>query len=152
MCDVDGVLTDGGLYYTENGQELKRFDVKDGQGIKLTLTAGIVVAFVSASNSNAIRIRAKNLGVELVFTGVTDKFACLSEITQRLRISLNETAYVGDDINDILALRKVGIPLSVADAVESVKEISCYTTERRGGRGAIREICDLLVDAHQKSL
>lgn len=147
--DVDGVLTDGGLYYTEDGQELKRFNVKDGQGIKQVLATGIPIAIISASASKATHHRAQKLGVDLVYTGVNDKLTCLVEVSKNLGLSLKDVAYVGDDINDLPVLENVGIPLTVSDGIEAAKALSYYTTKCKGGQGAIREICDLLLEVRK---
>jgi 3-deoxy-D-manno-octulosonate 8-phosphate phosphatase (KDO 8-P phosphatase) len=145
--DVDGVLTDGGLYYTEDGQELKRFNVKDGQGLKQVKAAGIHVAIISASQSQATLHRAHKLGIDYVFVGVKDKLACVVELCQNLGIPLEQVAYIGDDLNDLPVLSRVGLPITVKDGIEAAKSLSRYVTSRSGGQGSVREICDLLLGA-----
>jgi 3-deoxy-D-manno-octulosonate 8-phosphate phosphatase (KDO 8-P phosphatase) len=143
--DVDGVLTDGGLYYTDNGSVQRKFNVKDGVGIKRLLEAGVIVAIISAGISGSIPSRAKTLGIKYVFTGVSDKQAVLKELCQNLKIGLNEAAHIGDDINDVALLKIVGCPIAVADAQKEVINISKIVTKRNGGCGAVREICDALL-------
>lgn len=142
--DVDGVLTDGGLYYTESGEELKKFNVKDGMGIKLLMQLGIEIAIISASSSMATRHRAKKLGIVHCFLGIEDKLSTLKQLCQKLNITLSQVAYMGDDINDLPVLKSVGCPLTVADAVESNREQAIYVTHKGGGKGAVREITNLL--------
>ncbi|MBC6417398.1 MAG: HAD-IIIA family hydrolase [Prochloron sp. SP5CPC1] len=143
--DADGILTDGGIYYTDDGKQIKRFNVKDGQGLKLVGNCGINLAIISASNSPAILHRAESLGIANVFVGVEDKLEVLKELCQTLNITFSEVAYVGDDINDLTIMKRVRCPLTVADAIYEVKETAVYVTQKQGGQGAIREICDLLI-------
>jgi 3-deoxy-D-manno-octulosonate 8-phosphate phosphatase (KDO 8-P phosphatase) len=145
--DVDGVMTDGGLYYTETGEELKKFNVKDGLGIKLVMQAGIDVAIISANNSAATRHRAKKLGIKYVFIGIEDKLTTLKKLCQELHLSLTQVAYVGDDFNDLPILEVVGCPLTVADAMPANQAKAIYTTKLAGGKGCVREICHLLLQA-----
>jgi 3-deoxy-D-manno-octulosonate 8-phosphate phosphatase (KDO 8-P phosphatase) len=146
--DVDGVLTDGGLYYSNQGEELKKFNVKDGMGLKLLMQAGILVAIITASNSTAILHRAKSLGITHVFIGIEDKLSCLKQLCEQLHLSLSQVAYVGDDINDLPILKVVGCPLTVADAMLENQAQAIYVTNLPGGRGAVREICDRLLQAN----
>jgi 3-deoxy-D-manno-octulosonate 8-phosphate phosphatase (KDO 8-P phosphatase) len=150
--DVDGVLTDGGLYYSNSGEELKKFNVKDGQGIKLVIQTGIEVVIISASNSAATLHRAKKLGIKRAFIGIEDKLATLEQICQELNLSLAQVAYVGDDLNDLPILKSVGCPLTVADAIPENLAQAVYVTELPGGQGAVREICNLLLQVHQRDL
>ncbi len=150
--DVDGVLTDGGLYYSNTGEELKKFNVKDGQGIKLVMQAGIEVAIISANNSAATLYRAKKLGIQRAFVGIDNKLATLQQICAELNLSLAQVAYVGDDINDLPILQSVGCPLTVADAIPENQAHAVYVTELKGGQGAVREICNLLWQVHQRKL
>ncbi len=144
--DVDGVLTDGGLYYTESGEELKKFNVKDGMGIKLLMRSGIEVAIISANSSAATTYRAKKLGMEHCYIGIEDKLPVLNDLCDRLNLSLEQVAYVGDDITDIPILQAIGCPMTVADAIaENFKHV-IYVTKMSGGKGAIREVCHLILD------
>lgn len=143
--DVDGILTDGGLYYTETGDELRKFNVKDGMGMKKAREAGVELCIISASITNAIQERGKRLGIPYVYTGAKNKIEILQKICDELKISLENVAHMGDDLNDISIMEKIGTPITVADAVEAVKEETIYITQKNGGQGAVREICDLLV-------
>jgi 3-deoxy-D-manno-octulosonate 8-phosphate phosphatase (KDO 8-P phosphatase) len=145
VLDVDGVLTDGGLYYSDSGEELKKFNVKDGMGIKLLLQAGIQIGIITASASTATLHRARKLGIPHVFLGVEDKLTTLQKLCQQLQLNLSEVAYVGDDINDLPIMEVVGCPLTVADAMPSNQSQAIYVTQQAGGRGAVREICERLL-------
>lgn len=147
--DVDGVLTDGSLYYTEHGEELKKFHVHDGQGIKLVQQLGIEVVLMSGNVSPAVQYRAKTLGIAHVFLGVADKLQCLQALCTQLGVSLGQVAYVGDDVNDLPVLYAVGCPLTVANARPENRACALYVTHLAGGLGAVREICDLLVQSHK---
>lgn len=143
--DVDGILTDGGLYYTESGDELRKFNVKDGMGMKKAMEAGVQLCIISASTTNAIQERGKRLGISHVYTGAKNKIEILEKICAELSIGLENVAHMGDDLNDIVIMEKIGTPITVADAVEEVKGHTLYITQKNGGQGAVREICDLLV-------
>lgn len=145
--DVDGVLTDGGLYYSSDGKELRRFDVKDGMGLLLLMQAGVSVAIISAGRGPVTLHRARDLGIAHVFVEVKDKLATLSSLCQTLDITLAEVAFVGDDLNDLPVLQVVGLPLTVADALAANQTIAAYVTRRSGGHGAVREICDMIMAA-----
>ena len=143
--DVDGVLTDGGLYYTETGQELKKFNVKDGLGIKHLMQQGIQVAIISASASEATRHRAHKLGITHTFIGCEDKLRILENLCHDLQIEFSQVAYVGDDLTDLPVLKAVGCPLTVSDAIAENWAYALYVTEKDGGQGAVREICDRIL-------
>jgi 3-deoxy-D-manno-octulosonate 8-phosphate phosphatase (KDO 8-P phosphatase) len=145
--DVDGVQTDGGLYYTETGAELRRYHVRDGMGIKLLMAAGIHVAFISQSTTASIAERGRKLGVTRCLTGIDDKLAALSALCDELRIPLDAVAHMADDVNDLPLLRAVGLPMAVADAVPAVLSSAAWVSTLPGGRGAVREACDLLLSA-----
>jgi len=147
IMDVDGVLTDGGLYYTENGDELKRFDVRDGQGLVLLRQAGILTAIVTGKRTTLVARRADELGIAEVHQAVSDKGATVTALLARHAVPPADACYVGDDINDLPALRLVGIAVAVADAVPIVRRTAHYVTRTDGGHGAIREICDLILAA-----
>jgi 3-deoxy-D-manno-octulosonate 8-phosphate phosphatase (KDO 8-P phosphatase) len=150
VTDVDGVLTDGGLYYAESGEELKRFDVRDGQGLVLLREAGLVTAIVTAKQSALVARRARDLGITEVHQRVTDKAAVVADLAQRHRLTVAQVCYVGDDVNDLPAMQAAGVAVAVADAVPLVRRRAHYVTRAPGGHGAIREICDLLLSAHRK--
>jgi 3-deoxy-D-manno-octulosonate 8-phosphate phosphatase (KDO 8-P phosphatase) len=143
--DVDGVLTDGGLYYTEEGQELKKFNVKDGLGLQRLLKQGVEVAIISANSSQATLHRAQKLGISHVFIGCKDKLPVLQKLCDTLQILLGEVAYVGDDLTDLPILKTVGFPMAVADAMAENRDCAVYVTEKKGGEAAVREICDLIL-------
>lgn len=143
--DVDGVLTDGGVYVLEDGTEMRRFDIKDGLGMKRVMAAGVPVVWISAGKCEAVRHRARRLGIEEVYLGAEDKFELLASICLNKGISLEDTLYIGDDLTDLEVLERVGLPCAPADAVEEISVKVRYVTRARGGRGAIREICDLLL-------
>jgi 3-deoxy-D-manno-octulosonate 8-phosphate phosphatase (KDO 8-P phosphatase) len=150
VMDVDGVLTDGGIYYTERGDELKRFDVRDGQGLVLLRQAGVLTAVITRRRSEIVERRADELGIVEVHQGASDKRAVLETLLARRGLPASEAAYVGDDIGDLPAMQLVGLPVAVADAVPPVKRAAAYITRTRPGHGAIRELCDLILAAKQK--
>jgi 3-deoxy-D-manno-octulosonate 8-phosphate phosphatase (KDO 8-P phosphatase) len=145
--DVDGVLTDGGLYYTDSGEETKCYNVKDGMGIKLVLEAGINVAIITNSTSKSVVYRAKKLNISHLYMGIEDKLSVLKNLCGQLKIGLEAVAYVGDDINDLPVLGAVGCPLTVSDAIALNQAAAIYITQKSGGRGAVREVCDLLLES-----
>ncbi len=145
LLDVDGVMTDGRIIYTGDGHESKAFDVKDGHGLKLIQRAGIRVGIITGRQSEVVARRAEELGIEFVYQGCRDKLAPYREILEKCGLTDNQVAYVGDDVVDLPVLTRVGFAATVIDAVEDVKPYVDYVTERPGGRGAVREICDLLL-------
>ncbi|HZE99375.1 MAG TPA: HAD-IIIA family hydrolase [Planctomycetota bacterium] len=147
ILDVDGVLTDGGMYYGPMGEGLKRFNVKDGLGLRLIGEAGIAVALVSGEASEILKRRAEKLKIDNVFIGVEDKLKTVSEFLGPRKIALEDVAYVGDDLNDLPVLQAVGLPVAVADAVPQVRKAARWITSRRGGDGAVREVCDAILAA-----
>lgn len=150
--DVDGILTDGGLYFADDGMTLRKFNVKDGLGIKRALDAGVVVAVISAGQQDAIRRRMESLGIPHVFSGVADKLETLTALCGRLDIDLADVAHMGDDLNDLPVMNAVGYPITVPDAVAEVRECAVYVTTLGGGAGAVREICDQLVAARARAV
>ena len=149
--DVDGVMTDGGLYYTDEGRISRKYNVKDGVGIKRAMDAGIQIVIISAGVSGSVSERAETLGIEHVFTGVEDKRAVLETLCDELEIGLDEVAHIGDDLNDIPLLEAVGCPIAVADAQREAWDAALIITEQNGGNGAIREICDALVKSRREA-
>ncbi len=143
--DVDGILTDGGLYYNQAGEVTRKFNVRDGVGIEKIQEAGVRVAIISAGTSSSILHRAKRLKIVHVHTGVRDKLQVLQNLSEKLSISFSNIAHMGDDLNDINAMKKVGCPITVADGVAEVKKIALIITNKSGGMGAVREICDLIL-------
>lgn len=147
IFDVDGVLTDGGLYFSDDIVELKRFNSLDGIGIKLLKQNAIEVAVISAKNSKNVAHRMKNLGIEYFYQGQNDKVVAFNKLIKELSLQVEQVAYMGDDIIDLPVMRKIGLPIAVANAHELVKENACFVTEKIGGHGAVREVCDLLLKA-----
>jgi len=150
VMDVDGVLTDGGIYYSERGDELKRFDVRDGQGLVLLRQAGVLTAVITRRRSEIVERRADELGIVEVHQGATDKRAVLEAMLARRRLPASDAAYVGDDVGDLPAMQLVGFPVAVSDAVPPVKRAAAYITHTAPGHGAIRELCDLILSAKQR--
>jgi len=143
--DVDGVLTDGRLYYTEEGERIKVFNVQDGLGIKLLQRAGIKTGVISGRESEALRNRLIELGVDEIFMGRFEKDGILKDILSMNGISAEEVGFIGDDLVDIPVLKRVGFPVAVRDASEDVKRFAVYVTMREGGKGAVREVVDLIL-------
>ena len=144
--DVDGTLTDGRLYFDADGRESKAFHVLDGQGLVLLRTHGIHVAFVTARASASAEKRAADLGVEACI-GVGDKLACVAGIAQRLGIGLEQTAFMGDDLPDLAVMSRAGLAVAPANAHPAMHPYAHWRTVSRGGEGAAREFCDLLLQA-----
>ena len=145
VLDVDGVLTDGGLYYGAGGESLQRFHVHDGAGIKAVMAAGIAVAVISARRTPAVTARMKELGVKTVVQGEENKLEAVTELAERMDIGLDAVACVGDDTTDVPMMRRAGLAIAVADARRPAAEVSHYRTSARGGHGAVREACDMLL-------
>ncbi|WP_333784417.1 HAD-IIIA family hydrolase [Thermocrinis sp.] len=145
LLDVDGVLTDGKLYYTENGEEIKVFDVRDGLGIKLLQKAGIEVGVISGRSSKALIRRLEELDISEVHIGRNDKLKVLEQILQKKGLEPREIGFVGDDYMDIPVLKVVGFPATVKDAPRLVKRYAIYVSKKRGGEGAVREIAELIL-------
>jgi len=150
LLDVDGVLTDGTIVYSDSGEEIKAFNVRDGHGLKLVMRAGIGVALLTARESKAVLHRARDLGINDVYQKATDKIAAYATILLDKKVEDKNVCYVGDDIIDIPVLRRAGFSAAVADAVPEVKEIVDYVTSKEGGKGAVRELCELLLKAQDK--
>lgn len=148
--DVDGVFTDGRFYLSNDGIESKAFSTQDGYGIRRLLDAGVTVAVISGRNSAAVDQRMQELGVQHVVQGCGDKIAAFDAITSELNINDAETAYVGDDIPDLPLLEKVAVSIAVANAVTELHERCDYVTRAKGGFGAVREVCDLVLQAKRR--
>jgi len=147
VLDVDGIMTDGGLYYTESGEILKKFNVKDGLGIKRLINHGVAVAIISANSSEATLHRAKRLNVEHVFINVKDKLKVLKGLCDRLQIPLSQVASMGDDLSDLPVMQAVGYPMTVADAMPTNIAHARLVTIKGGGQGAVREVSDHIIGA-----
>ncbi len=148
IFDVDGVFTDGQIYVDDNGIETKGFNVLDGQGIKLLQQTPVQVAIISGRYAPGVMIRMqKQLGIQHVFLGDTNKLPIYEELLKKLNIKDDEVAYVGDDLPDLPILRRVGLPMGVPDAVPAVMKTVSFVTQNRGGKGAVREVCEAIMSA-----
>ena len=148
IFDVDGVLTDGSLFVGDDGQEYKAFNSRDGHGIKMLIKHGVTVAIITGRTSKVVEHRMENLGIEHVFQGQLDKLPAFEKLTAELGISPEETAYVGDDVVDLPVMRRVGMAIAVQDAHQLVRTHSHWQTPSNGGRGAAREVCEMIMEAH----
>ena len=144
MLDCDGVLTDGRLYFSASGEELKVFDVQDGQGIVAWIKAGNVVGIISGRSSSIVDRRAAELGIQIVRQGVTNKLETAKQIWQETGMDPSVTAYVGDDVPDIELMQACEMGIAVSNAVAEIRQVADYVTQKRGGRGAVREVIDML--------
>ncbi len=150
LLDVDGVLTDGTIIYTHGGDEIKSFHTRDGLGLRLVQEAGVEVGIITARSSGAVERRAQDLALTHVYQGIKDKIRAFEEILQKLAIQPEEVAYMGDDWLDLPVMIRVGFAATVADATPEMKEIAHYVAKKPGGRGAVREVCDLIIEAKGK--
>lgn len=144
VVDVDGTLTDAGMYYSAKGEELKKFNTRDAQGLALLREEGIDTAIITKENSPIVKARAKKLKIDKCYVGIDDKLGCLKKICRALKINLSNVAYVGDDISDLECMKSAGFTACPADAVEAIKNISHYVCNAAGGAGAVREVCELI--------
>jgi len=149
VLDVDGVLTDGRLYYGARGEAFKAFHVRDGYGIKQVAAAGITVAIISGRKSAAVTLRARELGIRHVTQGANDKLAALEKLARARSVAFEQCACVGDDTPDAPMLQVAGVAIAVADAHADALAVADLVTTRAGGHGAVREVCDWLLDARR---
>lgn len=147
VLDVDGVLTDGKLYFDNSGNELKTFNTLDGHGIKMLQNSGVRVAIITGRRSNAVERRAHDLGVSKLIQGREDKFSALQELLADEPCRLENIAYIGDDYPDLLVMTRIGCPIAPPNAASPVKERALWVTDCRGGDGAVREACDRIMKA-----
>ena len=145
--DVDGVLTDGILYYGNAGEELKAFNIKDGLGIKLLQRAGVAVAIITGRSSQIVQRRAAELGITEIIQGREDKRQALEELCAKLHLSPSDCAYMGDDLPDLAAIAAAGVGMTVADAAAAVARVADWQSTAKGGAGAVREACEFILDA-----
>lgn len=150
VLDVDGVLTDGGLYYGPEGEALKRFDVKDGHGIVMARLTGLPCAILTARRSKMVEVRGKELGLLAVKQGQRDKLAGLRELLAELDVPPEDVAYMGDDVNDLGPLGIVGLPACPGDAAPEVRDSSLFVSKCPGGRGAVRELVEVCLKASER--
>ncbi len=145
LLDVDGVLTDGTVYMDNSGVEAKGFNIMDGLGLNLLGRAGIDIGIITGRHSAVVAHRARELNIALVVQGCRDKLAAAEEIILDRELSFEQLAFVGDDLIDLTLLKRVGLPLSVPNGAEEVRAVACHVTHKRGGRGAVREVAELIL-------
>jgi len=143
--DVDGTLTDGGMYYSAQGEELKKFNTRDGQGLELLRNSGIEVAIITKENSPIARARAEKLKIDKCHIGITDKINCLKALCSDMKIGLADVAYIGDDVSDLECMKAAGFAACPSDAIETIRNVSHYICVHPGGSGAVREVCEMLI-------
>ncbi|HDL20802.1 MAG TPA: hypothetical protein ENH30_05930 [Nitrospirae bacterium] len=151
IMDVDGVLTDAGMYYSATGDEMKKFNTRDGMGLKLLRKSGIKQAIITGENTQIVKDRARKLKIDEVHLGIDNKIAVLESLLSKYSLAPDEVAYIGDDINDLAIFDKVGIACSVSDALDDVKQKADYVTKAKGGEGAVREVCEILLKYHNQT-
>jgi len=147
ILDVDGVLTDGKLFFDNDGNEYKSFHAQDGHGIKMLRQTGVEVAVISGRKSNSVALRMKNLGIQHVYQGHENKIAAFNEIIEKIGITQEQAAHVGDDVIDLPIMIRVGLAIAVNDANFAVKQHAHWCTALPGGQGAVREVCDFIMQA-----
>jgi len=147
--DVDGVLTDAGMYYSESGDEWKKFHTRDGMGIKLLQKAGLITAIITQESTKMVMRRAQKLTIPEVHQGAYDKLTVLNDLIARYGLTMEQVAYIGDDVNDLQALGAVGFSACPADGIPQVQQTVRYICKKKGGEGAVREIADLILEAQQ---
>jgi 3-deoxy-D-manno-octulosonate 8-phosphate phosphatase (KDO 8-P phosphatase) len=147
VLDVDGVLTDGTLYFSAAGEELKAFNIQDGLGIKMLRNGGVETAIITGRRSPAVQRRAENIGICRVQQGAEDKLAAFSQLLHEVALPAEQVACVGDDLPDLPLLRRCGLSAAVPDAPSYVRAAAHFVTAAGGGRGAVREVCELILDA-----
>jgi YrbI family 3-deoxy-D-manno-octulosonate 8-phosphate phosphatase len=150
LCDVDGVLTDGGVIFTNQGIEIKEFHIRDGLGIKLWQRVGHRFGIVTGRASHIVKLRAAELGIELVRQGVEDKWRVVQEILDEVKLAPEQVAFIGDDLPDLPLMGRVGLGVAVADGVEELRRAAKYTTRLAGGRGAVRETIEMILKAQDR--
>lgn len=147
IFDVDGVMTDGTLYIGAEGEAFKAFNILDGHGLKMLQESGVAAAIISGRSSPAVERRAKELGIAHVVQAAADKVAALERLCGELGLEPSGCSYMGDDLPDLAVMRRCGLAVAVANAVDAVKQSAHYVTRAHGGRGAVREFCDLVIAA-----
>lgn len=145
--DVDGVLTDGGLYLSDSGDEFKRFNSLDGHGLKMLRASGVELALITGRRSKCVELRAKNLGIARLYQGVDDKWGAMQSLLEETKLVPEAAAFMGDDVIDLPVMRRVGLAISVPAAPQLVRENAHYVSQREGGHGAVREVCELIMAA-----
>ena len=148
---MDGVLTDAGMYYSESGDEWKKFNTRDGMGIKLLQKAGLITAIVTQERTRLVARRAEKLAIPELHQGVMDKLSVIRDMAVRHGLSLQQVAYIGDDVNDIEALREVGLSAAPADGLPQVLRLVDYVCRKKGGEGAVRELAEMILLSRTES-
>lgn len=143
--DVDGILTDGGLYLSDSGEEFKRFNSLDGHGLKMLKASGIELAIITGRTSRCVELRAQNLGITRLYQGVENKLATMQSLLAELALAPEAAAFMGDDVVDLPVMRRVGLALTVPAAPQLVRDHAHYVTQRESGYGAVREACELIM-------
>jgi 3-deoxy-D-manno-octulosonate 8-phosphate phosphatase (KDO 8-P phosphatase) len=145
--DVDGILTDGGLYLSDSGEEFKRFNSLDGHGLKMLKASGVELAIITGRTSRCVELRAKNLGINHLYQGVENKLEVMQALLAKLQLTPEASAYMGDDVVDLPVMRRVGLAISVPNAPQVLRDHAHYVSQREGGHGAVREACELIMSA-----
>lgn len=150
ILDVDGVMTDGHIIIDDNGVESRNFDIKDGMGVVVLMMSGVEVAIITSKKSVAVRHRAEELKIKRFYEGIKKKTEPYEEMLKDMGITDEQVCYVGDDLVDLSMMKRVGLPVAVADAVQDVKDRAEYVTQARGGRGAVREVAEMILKTQGK--
>lgn len=145
FLDVDGVLTDGAVLVTEEGEQLRRFSIKDGYALQYAIKQGLIIVVISGAQSKGVLARLKGLGITEIYLGVADKLGLMEDIMQRFSLKSNEVVFIGDDIPDLLCMKQAGIGVCPSDAVEEVKKIADYISPKKGGEGCVREVIEMIL-------
>ncbi|EKD70437.1 MAG: hypothetical protein ACD_46C00534G0002 [uncultured bacterium] len=151
ILDVDGILTNGKIYMTSQGEEIIQFHVHDGMGIKRLSESGVEIAIISSRKTNAVSTRAKNLNIRHVFLGQKNKLNAYQLLLKKLNLTSAQVAYMGDDLPDEVVMKKVALPITVPNAAGEIKKISKFQTKQKAGNGAVREVCDLIYNTQQRA-
>ena len=149
ITDVDGVLTDGGMYYSKDGEFLKKFNTRDAMGMELLLDLGIKTIMLTRENSNIVKARAKKIKVSELYSGVLNKKALLKKILKKYNVKLDQVAYIGDDLNDLEIMKSVGFSVTPSNGIDQIKKISNYVCKLNGGDGAFRELADIIISSQK---
>ena len=147
ILDVDGVMTDGRIMLNDRGEEIKSFNVKDGQGLRILMRSGVDVVLITGRMSKAVEYRARDLGIRELYQGVEDKEALCIELLEARRLDKEQVCCIGDDLPDIPMFKHAGLSIAVADAAVEVHDAACHVTKKGGGKGAVREVCELILKA-----
>ena len=145
IFDVDGVLTDGALYLTDDGEEIRAFNIQDGHGMKMLKASGVELAIITARESNCVKLRAENLGISLIYQGEKNKLKVFESLVIKLELDVSACAYVGDDLIDLPVMSRCGLSICVPSAPALVKKHAHYVTHSEGGHGAVREVCEMVM-------